>query len=257
LVNTYAYDAYGNTTASTGSVANPLRYTGEYQDAESGLYYLRARYYDPASQQFLTRDPLVAATEQAYNYAGGSPLNATDPSGLRFSINDEGGGGGAVDLGGAPGEGGGGAGSGAGAEAAAEEAVGEMGGWSEAQRDAAIADEGELAQVEGQQCPSLGYTVEDILRTPDTLWSDKSGGVIKSPEEVEQEIGNTPGWQAETLGKGTHEGQGWVFREYLPNGKASGRMIRWHPGGGHHGPEPYWTVTSPQGGVVRIGPQFR
>jgi RHS repeat-associated protein len=82
VVNTYAYDAYGTTTASTGSVANPFRYAGEYQDAETGLYYLRARYYDPATQQFLTRDPLVAATEQAYNYAGGSPLNATDPSGM-------------------------------------------------------------------------------------------------------------------------------------------------------------------------------
>jgi RHS repeat-associated protein len=81
VVATYAYDAYGNTTASTGSIANPFRYAGEYQDAETGLYYLRARYYDPASQQFLTRDPLVAVTEQAYNYAGGSPLNATDPSG--------------------------------------------------------------------------------------------------------------------------------------------------------------------------------
>jgi YD repeat-containing protein len=58
VVATYTYDAYGATTASTGSLANPFRYTGEYQDAESGLYYLRARYYDPASQQFLTRDPL-------------------------------------------------------------------------------------------------------------------------------------------------------------------------------------------------------
>ena len=64
VVNTYAYDAYGNPTASTGTVANPFRYAGEYQDAESGLYYLRARYYDPATAQFLTRDPLVAATEQ-------------------------------------------------------------------------------------------------------------------------------------------------------------------------------------------------
>jgi RHS repeat-associated protein len=69
VVATYAYDAYGTTAASTGSVANPFRYAGEYQDAESDLYYLRARYYDPASQQFLTRDPLVAATEQAYNSA--------------------------------------------------------------------------------------------------------------------------------------------------------------------------------------------
>jgi RHS repeat-associated protein len=85
VVATYAYDAYGQPTASTGSVANPFRYAGQYRDAESGLYYLRARYYDPATQQFLTRDPLVAATEQAYAYAGGSPLNGGDPGGLQSS----------------------------------------------------------------------------------------------------------------------------------------------------------------------------
>ena len=58
-----------------------MRYAGEYQDSESGCYYLRARYYDPSTQQFLTRDPLVAATEQAYTYANGSPLNFIDPNG--------------------------------------------------------------------------------------------------------------------------------------------------------------------------------
>jgi RHS repeat-associated protein len=68
---TYAYDAYGNQTASTGNVYNPLRYAGEYQDSQTGFYYLRARYYDPATAQFLTRDPLVAAGEPGYNYASG------------------------------------------------------------------------------------------------------------------------------------------------------------------------------------------
>jgi RHS repeat-associated protein len=58
---TYQYDAYGQTTSSTGSVSNPFRYTGQYQDSESGLYYLRARYYDPATQQFLSRDPLAVS----------------------------------------------------------------------------------------------------------------------------------------------------------------------------------------------------
>jgi uncharacterized protein RhaS with RHS repeats len=43
-VNTYAYDPYGNLTATTGTVVNPLRYAGQYFDSESGLYYLRARY---------------------------------------------------------------------------------------------------------------------------------------------------------------------------------------------------------------------
>jgi uncharacterized protein RhaS with RHS repeats len=49
VADSYSYDAYGNTTASSGSVPNQFRYAGEYQDAESSLYYLRARYYDPST----------------------------------------------------------------------------------------------------------------------------------------------------------------------------------------------------------------
>jgi RHS repeat-associated protein len=82
LVNTYTYDPYGVALTSTGTAYNPFGYTGEYRDAESGLIYLRARYYDPITQQFLTVDPLLAATKQAYAYAGNSPLNRSDPSGL-------------------------------------------------------------------------------------------------------------------------------------------------------------------------------
>jgi RHS repeat-associated protein len=82
VADSYSYDAYGNTTASSGTVLNQFKYAGEYQDAESNLYYLRARYYDPATQQFLTIDPLVSGTEQPYGYVGGSPTNLRDPSGM-------------------------------------------------------------------------------------------------------------------------------------------------------------------------------
>jgi RHS repeat-associated protein len=67
----YSYDAYRNAAASTGPVANSLLYAGEGQDSQTGCYYLRARYYDPATAKFLTRDPLVAASEPGYNYASG------------------------------------------------------------------------------------------------------------------------------------------------------------------------------------------
>ena len=53
-----------------------------YTDAETGFVYLRARYYDPATGQFLSRDPLVALTGSAYGYVDGNPLNFTDPLGL-------------------------------------------------------------------------------------------------------------------------------------------------------------------------------
>jgi RHS repeat-associated protein len=86
VTDTYDYDAYGNRLASsTGTTYNPFGYTGQYTDVESGLLYLRARYYDPSTQQFLTVDPLVAQTEQAYAYVAGNPTNLTDPSGLQPS----------------------------------------------------------------------------------------------------------------------------------------------------------------------------
>jgi RHS repeat-associated protein len=54
----------------------------QYSDAESGLIYMRARYYDPATGQWLTRDPIAALSQVPHNYADNDPLNATDPSGL-------------------------------------------------------------------------------------------------------------------------------------------------------------------------------
>jgi RHS repeat-associated protein len=81
-VATYSYDAYGKVSASTGSVTTPLGFTGQYTDAESGLTYMRARYYDPATGQFLSKDPITAKTGEPYGYAGNDPLNRRDPSGL-------------------------------------------------------------------------------------------------------------------------------------------------------------------------------
>jgi RHS repeat-associated protein len=78
---TYSYSPYGQLTSQTGSTDTPLRWAGQYQDASTGSYYLRARYYDPRTGQFLTRDPLVAISGAAYAYGGDDPLNATDPSG--------------------------------------------------------------------------------------------------------------------------------------------------------------------------------
>jgi hypothetical protein len=44
--------------------------------------YLRARYYDPSTGQFLSRDPAVATTRHPYTYVYDNPLNLTDPTGL-------------------------------------------------------------------------------------------------------------------------------------------------------------------------------
>jgi RHS repeat-associated protein len=80
-VTSYTYTEYGAATQS-GTVGTPLLFTGQYTDAESGLVFLRARYYDPGTAEFLTVDPLVDKTGAAYIYAGNSPLNSVDLSGL-------------------------------------------------------------------------------------------------------------------------------------------------------------------------------
>jgi len=59
-----------------------VRAPSQYTDPETGLQYLRARYYDPTTGQFLTRDPYAAATRSAYAYVFGNPLSGIDPSGL-------------------------------------------------------------------------------------------------------------------------------------------------------------------------------
>jgi RHS repeat-associated protein len=76
------YDAYGDETGSTGTATTPLGYDGQYTSSDTGLIYLRARTYDPATAQFLSADPLVAETHAPYSYAGDNPVSAIDPSGL-------------------------------------------------------------------------------------------------------------------------------------------------------------------------------
>lgn len=55
---------------------------GRVVDPETGFQYLQARYYDPATGQFISRDPLDALTRSAYSYVNGNPLNAVDLTGL-------------------------------------------------------------------------------------------------------------------------------------------------------------------------------
>lgn len=78
---TATFDPHGTLTASTGQVPR-LGFAGQYTDPHTGLQYLRARYYDPTTGQFLTRDPLESVTREAYGYAGNDPVNGADPTGL-------------------------------------------------------------------------------------------------------------------------------------------------------------------------------
>ncbi len=75
------YGAYGAPTCE-GTTTTPLGYDGQYTSSDTGLVYMRARVYDPATAQFLTVDPMLAITGAPYNYASDNPLNHGDASGL-------------------------------------------------------------------------------------------------------------------------------------------------------------------------------
>jgi len=69
---------------------DPAHPTGEQYDPDAGLYYLRARYYDPKSGRFLTHDPYQGrqhepVTLHRYLYAGANPIRYADPSGESFT----------------------------------------------------------------------------------------------------------------------------------------------------------------------------
>ena len=89
-VASYRYTPYGQVTITRNGqtqTSDPLGqhwgYTGRFQDAESGLWYYRARYYDSSRGRFLQRDPLgYAAGPQLYGYVDCNPINSGDPRGL-------------------------------------------------------------------------------------------------------------------------------------------------------------------------------
>ena len=77
------YDSFGNKVSSSGSGGDRFGFTGREHDAALNLYYNRARFYDPATGRFLSRDPIgfSAGDANLYRYVNNSPTNGTDPSG--------------------------------------------------------------------------------------------------------------------------------------------------------------------------------
>jgi RHS repeat-associated protein len=81
-VTSYVYEPFGKNSVS-GASANPFQFTGRENDG-TGLYYYRARYYNPQLGRFLNEDPLRFGGGDAnlFAYANNNPINLTDPSGL-------------------------------------------------------------------------------------------------------------------------------------------------------------------------------
>jgi RHS repeat-associated protein len=101
VTGSWRYRAYGEINQTSGQAPSILGYAGQLLDP-SGLYYMRARWYDPQTARFLTRDPLSGAAAlpsslNGFAYAGASPINFLDPTGLRAARGDESGFAGACD----------------------------------------------------------------------------------------------------------------------------------------------------------------
>lgn len=91
ITDQYRYNAYGELLEKEGDTENHYLYTGEYYDGTSNLYYLRARYMNPATGNFLTMDTYEGSiydpnTLHKYLYANGNPVTYSDPSGNMFDF---------------------------------------------------------------------------------------------------------------------------------------------------------------------------
>jgi len=82
-VEVYEYSIFGEVSASDPNHPNRFLFTGREFDADTGLYYYRARYYNPYIGRFLQTDP-AGDGMNAYAYCGNNSTNAIDPSGLRW-----------------------------------------------------------------------------------------------------------------------------------------------------------------------------
>jgi len=82
----YAYDTFGKSLVTASLVDNDFQYTGEQVDSETGLIFLRTRYYDPETGRFISRDPFAGfdtSTQSLnwYTYVQNNPVVYSDPSG--------------------------------------------------------------------------------------------------------------------------------------------------------------------------------
>ncbi len=88
VVSTRKYDVYGAVRGSTGPSGTKHKFVGQLghpSEDETGLVYMRARYYDPVTGRFVREDPAHHGSNW-YVYAGGNPTNFIDADGRKFSL---------------------------------------------------------------------------------------------------------------------------------------------------------------------------
>jgi len=93
VTDSYVLGAFGEQRSASGGTTNPHRFVGEsgyYQDASTGFYYVRRRWYDPATARWMSEGPVGSLGEDArgYRYSANRPLVYDDPSGMQSEPDD-------------------------------------------------------------------------------------------------------------------------------------------------------------------------
>ena len=82
ILDQYHYGAFGEPASTDTPTGNAIRYTGRYFDAETGLYYYRARYYSTKLGRFLQTDSIGTKDDlNLYTYVGNDPTDRVDANG--------------------------------------------------------------------------------------------------------------------------------------------------------------------------------
>ena len=86
VINTYTYKDFGSISQATEGKDNVYKYNGEQDEIETGLIFLRNRYYDPILARFISKDSMLGVKKNpqslnSYVYCSNNPINFIDPSG--------------------------------------------------------------------------------------------------------------------------------------------------------------------------------
>jgi RHS repeat-associated protein len=232
-----------------------------------GLAYMHARHYSPALGRFLQPDP-DRSEANLYAYAANNPVTELDPDGTCFIVCQ-------LVIGLVLFGGLGAAGytatyaletprdnwSAEGARAAAVEGaisgasvvpVGRVAGLAtrvaskvpKASRAANWARKAIASQRDRAVRKAARGAMSLAMRQPKIL--------RRVSPELGTKVARRAGWRVDTLQRGSAKGRGVKLMEQGNAGQLTGRQMRWHPGGGHHGPRSYWRVARPGRVTVRI-----